>query len=393
MAGRTSSERIVMNHPRQLAYPLRASLLTGIAGAALAAACLGDAPAGITDQTAAAAAGQSPAEGSGATSMGGSTPTAGTPQAHGGSDPTVEGGSGGTMTSGGTSAAAGGLPALGEAGMPPIVAEAGAGGAAGEPDGVHIGHACSFHTDAPAPVEGAAGAGGEAAAPDVLSQVSPFVGNYLTDAAGRTLYTYGADLPGDCQTPPQSTCVADCLVSWPIFEAGARVLGAGLDDAAFGSIQRADGAFQTTYHGWPLYYYKADLTLGQMTGQGKGKIWHIAETSLPSITVMKAGLVKYLADVDGHTLYVSAADQVGTADTEPVSNCEGACLQTFEGFHEKKFSAVTVLEMSDFQVFARHGSGGLQLAYKGMPLYRAATDLKSGDMNGTAVAGFTAALP
>jgi predicted lipoprotein with Yx(FWY)xxD motif len=219
------------------------------------------------------------------------------------------------------------------------------------------------------------------------------VGSYLTDAAGRTLYTYGGDLPGDCQNAPQSTCVADCLVSWPVFDAGDRLLGADLDDGLFGEILRPDGSKQTTYRGWPLYYYKSDLTLGQMTGQGKGKIWHVAEVSLPSVTVMKSGTLKYLADIDGRTLYVSSADQAGTSDADPVSNCQGSCLQTFEAFHEKNFSAVTVLESSDFQVFVRHGAGGLQLSYKGMPLYRAATDLKSGDMTGATVEGFTAAVP
>ena len=39
------------------------------------------------------------------------------------------------------------------------------------------------------------------------------------------------------------------------------------------------------------------------------------------------------------------------------------------------------------------GKGNVQVAYKGRPLYRAATDLKSGDMTGTSVSGFTAALP
>jgi len=41
----------------------------------------------------------------------------------------------------------------------------------------------------------------------------------------------------------------------------------------------------------------------------------------------------------------------------------------------------------------RPGKGAVQVAYKGQPLYRAATDLKSGDMTGTSVSGFTAALP
>jgi predicted lipoprotein with Yx(FWY)xxD motif len=144
--------------------------------------------------------------------------------------------------------------------------------------------------------------------------------------------------------------------------------------------------------GWPLYYYKTDLTLGQMAGQGKGKIWFVAEVSPPSIVIMKAGATKYLADAAGRTLYVSAADQVGSADLDPVSNCTGECLQTFEGFNDKKLSPVSVLEPLDFSVFVQ-GAGKLQLAYKGMPLYRAATDHKSGDMTGTLVTGFTAAVP
>jgi predicted lipoprotein with Yx(FWY)xxD motif len=54
---------------------------------------------------------------------------------------------------------------------------------------------------------------------------------------------------------------------------------------------------------------------------------------------------------------------------------------------------VSSLEPLDFSVFVHHGAGGLQLAYKGQPLYRAATDQKAGDMTGTAVTGFTAAVP
>jgi predicted lipoprotein with Yx(FWY)xxD motif len=380
-------ERIVMSLLRpQPALAFRASLLTGVASAALAAACLNDSPAGLTDP----AAGQTGA-GTSSSAQGGKAATGGTATGEGAADGIDEGGSGGTTA--GTSSAAGSAPTPGEGGSGP--GEGGMGGSMSDPDdGVHIGRACTFHTDAPAPSDdGAAGAGGEGPAPDVVAQVSPFVGAYLTDAAGRTLYTYGADFPGDCQHLPVSNCTADCLVSWPVFDAGDRVLGPGVSDAGFGSIERAEGGFQTTYMGWPLYYYKTDLTLGQLTGQGKGKLWHVAEVSLPSVVIMKSGMLKYLADADGHTLYVSAADQVGSAEADPVSNCQGDCREVFEGFHEKSLSVVTSLESSDFQVFVRSAAGGLQLAYKGMPLYRAATDLKSGDMNGMAITGFSAAVP
>jgi predicted lipoprotein with Yx(FWY)xxD motif len=183
------------------------------------------------------------------------------------------------------------------------------------------------------------------------------------------------------------------LVSWPLFDAGSRVLGTGLDDAEFGSIDRGDGTWQSTYHGWPLYYYKSDLTLGQLTGQGKGKTWHVAELTPASVVIMKAGTAKYLGDGAGHTLYVSAADQAGTTTVDPVSACDQECLATFTPFREKHLSVVTSLEESDFSVFVRHGAGGLQLAYKGLPLYSASTDLKSGDMTGVNSPGFTAAVP
>lgn len=381
---------------RQNPFPV--AIATSLLGALLGSACL-DQSSGITDAT--GAVGNPGGDGSGAaTTHGGTKASAGTGNAaHGGEHDVEAGGTeGNTPTAGTGSGGTGGSTPSGGAGDE-LDPQGGMPGAAGGPEepahGVHIGHPCTFHTAAPVVEGGTAGTGGTggaAATSNVVVQPSAFVGNYLADSAGRTLYTYGADLPGDCNTPPKSTCVADCLVSWPIFEAGARVLGAGLDDAAFGSIQREDGLWQTTYRGWPLYYYKTDLTLGQMAGQGKGKIWHVAEVVLPSVTIMKAGTLKYLADIDGHTLYVSAADQVGTAVDDPISNCSGSCLDTFEPFHEKNFSAVTILEPLDFAVFARAGAG-LQLSYKGKPLYRAATDVKSGDTTGTATDGFTVAEP
>jgi predicted lipoprotein with Yx(FWY)xxD motif len=323
--------------------------------------------------------------------------TAGAPGAGSGGSMTSTGGS---PSTGGT-APAGGAPdvpghheggqdghehPMGMAGMPDLGGAPGEGGEGGAPE-PEVAMSCVFHTDAPE----VTGAGGAPAA-DIVVQQNPFVGAYLTDSAGRTLYTYGADLPGDCNSPPVSRCEADCPVTWPIFNGGGRVLGVGLDDAAFGTITRGDGSTQATYYGWPLYYYKSDLTLGQLTGQGKGKTWHAAEITPPSIVIMKAGAVKYLADGAGRTLYVSAADTAGS-DKDPISNCSDACLDSFRPFHDKHLSVVSSLEPKDFSVFVRKGKGGLQLAYKGMPLYLAVTDTHTGDMHGVETAGFTAALP
>jgi predicted lipoprotein with Yx(FWY)xxD motif len=360
----------------------RAALPVGVLGLVFVSACVDDQPGIVENEAGAGSAGKEASAGSANEAVAGNAQEAGGAATAGSSanqagTAAVLGGSGGD-----TPVVVGGAPINGDEGGQ---AGQGEGGAATTP----VAMDCSFHTDA----VGDPGAGGAPPAANVVVQTNAFVGSYLTDAAGRTLYTYGADLPGDCKTPPKSTCIDECPATWPPFDAGARVLGTGLNDAAFGAFVRGDGTWQTTYYGWPLYYYKSDLTLGQLTGQGKGKTWHAAELTLPSIQIMKAGALKYLGDRAGRTLYVSAADQVGTLDTDPVSACDGACLASFTPFRDKHLSVVTSLEEADFSVFVRNGSGGLQLAYKGMPLYSAVTDQKSGDATGLATTGFTAAAP
>jgi predicted lipoprotein with Yx(FWY)xxD motif len=371
-----------MNDRRTGASFAPASLALVVSAGLLASACIDEQPGIMPNDTAGAASGGNGASLSGSSAAAGasSEPLGGEHSAAAGAAATPQGGTtSGGSPSGGTNAVAEG----GGAGEPGVVGE---GGETAQPQ------ACVFHTDAVG--SGEAGEGGAAAMPTITMQTSPFVGTYLADGAGRTLFTYGNDLPGDCQpdNSPRSRCEADCLVSWPVFDAGARVLGPGLSDAGFGSIQRGDGTWQTTYFGWPLYYYKTDLTLGQMAGQGKGKTWHVAETTPASIVIMKEGAIKYLADGAGYTLYVSAADSVGSGNTDPVSSCSGDCLQTFQRFHQKSPSIVPSLEQADFSVFVS-GAAELQLAFKGRPLYRARSDGRAGDTTGTATAGFTVAMP
>jgi predicted lipoprotein with Yx(FWY)xxD motif len=379
----------------------RSALLSSLLGGALFTACVASPPGLSVGEVAGSAGSSQPAQGgSDDVPATGGAQSSDAGDAQGGAD----GGNADIINTQAGNATGGNLESGGGAG--PL-------GAAGEPaqgnggtGDVKIPATCPFHTDAVAASGGASGssgtgggsgsggAGGGGPTQTVTLQVSPFVGSYLADATGRSLYFYGGDLPGDCHTPPVSQCITDCLVSWPIFPAGARVLAPGLDDNAFGAILRGDGTWQTTYFGWPLYYYKADLTLGQVAGQGKGKTWHLAQQKPAGVVILsKTGSPKYLADWSGHTLYVSSADQAASGDKDPVSACSGSCLSTFEPFHEENFSVVTSLATADFGAFVPPGTGALQVTYKGMPLYRAATDLKSGDTNGTASAGFTAAMP
>lgn len=393
------------------------SVVLGFVAATQLTGC-SDAPAGLPSDG--AGTGGQQAQGGTGSGAGGTKSTAGeageSSEAAGEAGETASGGtasipaggstaSGGTVESGGSTSSGGTGDTTANGGDSGGSNVAGAGGQGGTLNEAVIPATCPFHTDSMdyggsggAPSTGGSGGSGGSggaggASYNVTLQTSPFVGSYLADATGRTLYTYGNDLPGDCNTPPVSNCVTDCLLSWPIFPAGARMLAPGLDDAAFGAIHRDDGTWQTTYKGWPVYYYKTDLLLGQVAGQGKAKTWHIVEKKLPSVFIMKPGSFRYLADDSGHTLYVSSADQAGTVSSAPVSNCTGSCLATFEPFHAQNFSAVTSLLIADFASFVRPDKGTIQITYKGMPLYRAITDLKSGDQNGTAVSGFTAALP
>lgn len=90
----------------------------------------------------------------------------------------------------------------------------------------------------------------------------------LTDDNKMTLYTYDADVDG------KSACYDKCAVNWPPY--------LGKEGETKGDkwtlVARTDGALQWSYDGKPLYYYKDDAKAGDVTGDGKGGVWHtIAE--------------------------------------------------------------------------------------------------------------------
>jgi predicted lipoprotein with Yx(FWY)xxD motif len=249
---------------------------------------------------------------------------------------------------------------------------------------------CVYYTPGGEVAEGGAGGAGPANTITVLKNA--FGGNYLADGAGKALYTYGADAPGDCNHVPITNCFLDCAIAWPIFNAEPRVLPPALDDSLFGSIERPNEPPQTTYKGWPLYYYKNDLAPGDVKGHAGGRIWNLATVILPNIVVIRVGTVRFVADEGGRTLYNSSADTKGTTATPPVSACSGACLDEFEPFVLTYLAPVSYLLPSDFSYFVR-ADGAPQIAYKGAPLYLSYADQRSTETNGTAVPGWSVAAP
>ncbi|MBF9255586.1 hypothetical protein I2I11_19970 [Pontibacter sp. 172403-2] len=99
------------------------------------------------------------------------------------------------------------------------------------------------------------------------------LGEYLTDADGRSLYIFMAD------SPNTSTCSGDCATAWPpLVSDGTPTAAAGLDAALIGTIERSDGTTQVTYNGWPLYYFVKDQAEGETTGQdieAMGAEWYL----------------------------------------------------------------------------------------------------------------------
>src|SRR3989344_4092314 len=88
------------------------------------------------------------------------------------------------------------------------------------------------------------------------------MGNFLVDDRGMTLYYFPKD------TINKSNCAAgQCLTAWPIFYTQDVVVSGQLNKNNFGQITRDDGAKQSTYKGWPLYYYFKDAQPGDTLGE------------------------------------------------------------------------------------------------------------------------------
>jgi predicted lipoprotein with Yx(FWY)xxD motif len=96
-------------------------------------------------------------------------------------------------------------------------------------------------------------------------------GIWLTDPAGRTLYSYTKD------KGTTSECYGACAKAWPPLLANGPVTISGKYTVAsdLGTTTRTDGTKQVTYGGHPLYYYAGDTAPGQTKGQGVGGVWFL----------------------------------------------------------------------------------------------------------------------
>jgi len=208
---------------------------------------------------------------------------------------------------------------------------------------------------------------------DTVKVMDSTLGKVLTDTNGMTLYYFITDIPGS----GASTCyaAANCSRFWPVFSVNSIVVSPPLDPADFSSITRTDGTKQTTYYGWPLYYFLNDKSPGDVKGENVQKTWYVAK---PEYTVMIANQPSagsFLTDVNGKTLYYFAKDTPGT------SSCSGACLTKWPVFKGDQITAPSVLSPADFSTVQRT-DGVAQTAYKNRLLYYFSGDTKPGDITG-----------
>jgi predicted lipoprotein with Yx(FWY)xxD motif len=206
------------------------------------------------------------------------------------------------------------------------------------------------------------------------------VGKHLVDKDGRSLYYFSNDADG------LSNCTGGCLTTWPIYytDSASTTYSSELSATDFKTITTAGGTKQTTYKGWPLYYYAPGGTAeaaGQTTGEGVGGVWFVAKTNY-SIMVANfqltgangtnyladytpgTGRTSYLVDGNGNTLYAFGRD---SAFINKFTKPDFSNDPIWPMYQTDNVTVPSTLDKSLFVPITFNGRK--QLTYKGWPLY------------------------
>jgi predicted lipoprotein with Yx(FWY)xxD motif len=219
-------------------------------------------------------------------------------------------------------------------------------------------------------------------APNVRMETDATLGPHMVDAQGYSIYYFTRDLSGT------NNCTGGCASVWPIFYEPNLIVGDGLNAADFATITTSDGQPQTTYKGWPMYYYAPANASGQfvrekpgqVTGDKIGNVWFtmrpdysvlLARTNVTNKTTNQVAQKSFLIDSQGRTLYTFGKDQTSPA-TQP-TNCTGGCISTWPVYFDSIVNLPSSLKSTDFGVITRadgpNGTSRQQATYKGLPLY------------------------
>ena len=210
-----------------------------------------------------------------------------------------------------------------------------------------------------------------------LALATTSIGSVITGEGGKTLYFFGPDVAGD------ATCSGGCRDTWPIYYKETPTLGTGLNASDFATITRTDGAKQSTFKGWPLYYFKNDVNAGDVLGDKVGGVWMAAKAHY---TVMVAsrqlvgndgksytfdtkegtGASVFLVDSVGRTLYAFAPDKFNKNTYTKADLSNNPTWPIFET-SSTVGDIPSVFSKTDFTTITAVGK--TQLTYKGWPLY------------------------
>ncbi|AMC11881.1 hypothetical protein Lupro_11660 [Lutibacter profundi] len=214
------------------------------------------------------------------------------------------------------------------------------------------------------------------------------LGKILTDSEGKSLYFFSKD------TKETSVCLDGCRDIWPVFYAENLTIDSGLDLADFATITRTDGVKQTTYKGWPLYYFSNDNAIGDTNGDKVNNVWYVAKPDY-SLMYVNAQLVghdaknytsnytegdgstSYITDIDGRTLYTFSHDTNNTNNFTNSDFSNNGVWPIAEISLDQIPSNLNVSDFGTIDVF-----GKTQLTYKGWPLYYFGQDAVRGDNKG-----------
>ena len=202
---------------------------------------------------------------------------------------------------------------------------------------------------------------------------------FLATGSGEPLYMHAGDIAASGKT----ACLGECASRWRPFDATPVVADCGLNAREFGRFHRDDGAFQTTYKGHPLYL-RADGAGAKDVDGDEGR-WFLAKdylvflSSRPALVPMGSAELgdPFLTDGFGRALYICLEDAPATADADPVSSCTGSCTEEFpfwSTIHTLRTTRLpSLIAPQDFAAFERE-DGGVQLTFRGWPLYQFARE-------------------
>lgn len=230
---------------------------------------------------------------------------------------------------------------------------------------------------------------------NVQTTMTSSQGEVLADGEGNILYYFTPDVEGN------STCEGDCIGAWPVFHVEALDPDEGLEPADFGTTTRPDGSSQTTYLGWPLYYFSGDQQPGDVNGEAIesfGGFWYVAK---PGYTIMRAtqqlvghdglnyvidengnysegeGITTHFTDGNGRTLYTFQNDSANTNNFTEEDFSNNDLWPIFEESLAAIPSSLNSTHFGTIDVFGR-----TQLTYKGWPLYHFGQDAERGETQG-----------